>query len=77
LTVCVSIPGRIVSVVDEDGSRHATVDFGGAIRTVDLVFVPEAGPGDHVIVHSGFAVRRISAAQAEETIELLRSTPPG
>jgi hydrogenase expression/formation protein HypC len=53
-----------------------TVDFGPSIRTVDLVFVPEAEPGDWVITHSGYALRVISEEDAAQTLELLEALPP-
>ena len=52
------------------------MDFGASIRTVDLVFVPEAELGDWVITHSGYALRVISEEDAAATIELLEAMPP-
>ena len=63
--MCLAVPARVLHV-DEDDTlmRPAEVDFGGVRRTVSLALVPEAGPGDWVLVHVGFGIARIDAEQA-------------
>ena len=51
--------------------RSARVQFGGIVRQVSLNFVPEAGLGDYVMVHVGFAISRVDAEEAERTYKLL------
>ena len=51
--------------------RVARVQFGGIVRQVSLDFVPEAGLGDYVMVHVGFAISRVDADEAERTYKLL------
>ena len=68
--MCLGVPGR---VVDVDGSL-ATVDFFGVRRTVRLDVVDEpVSPGDYVLNHVGFAIRRIPAEQIQETLALYES----
>jgi hydrogenase expression/formation protein HypC len=50
------------------------VDFGGVKREVSLAYVPEAGIGDYVIVHVGFAISQVDEAEAQETLDLLVET---
>ncbi len=67
--MCLTVPGKIVSLVaDSPEARLAKVDFGVAVRTANLLFVPEAAVGDFVIVQAGFATRRLSEAEAEEAL---------
>ena len=47
------------------------VEFGGIIRQANLDFVPDAQEGDYVMVHVGFAISRVDAAEAERTYQLL------
>ena len=47
------------------------MQFGGVTRQVYLDFVPEAGVGDYVLVHVGFAVSKVDEAEAMRTYELL------
>jgi hydrogenase expression/formation protein HypC len=65
--MCLGVPGKVV-VVDGD---EATVDFWGVRKVVRLDVVDEpVAPGDYVLNHVGFAIRRIPAEQAEETLAL-------
>jgi hydrogenase expression/formation protein HypC len=47
------------------------VQFGGTVRQVRLDFVPEAGVGDYVMVHVGFAISKIDEEEAQRTYQLL------
>jgi hydrogenase expression/formation protein HypC len=70
--MCLAIPGKILEI---DGSnelmRMGRVDFGGVVRDICLTYVPEAGVGDYVIVHTGFAINRLDEESAKESLELL------
>jgi hydrogenase expression/formation protein HypC len=49
----------------------AKVQFGGIVRDAALDYVPEAKVGDYVLVHVGFAISKVDAAEAERTYRLL------
>jgi hydrogenase expression/formation protein HypC len=49
----------------------ARVEFGGIIKEVCLAYVPEAHPGDYVIVHAGFAISRVDDEQAQQIFTYL------
>jgi hydrogenase expression/formation protein HypC len=70
--VCLAIPGKILDIQEQGPLRSARVQFGGIVRQVSLNFVPEAGLGDFVMVHVGFAISRVDAAEAERTYQLLQ-----
>jgi hydrogenase expression/formation protein HypC len=70
--MCLAVPGRILEATDLGISRIAKVEFGGVTRQVNLDFVPEAQPGDFVLVHVGFAISRIEEEEAQRTYEALR-----
>ena len=65
--MCLGVPGRVVSV---DGDI-AQVDFWGVTKPIrlDIVDVPVA-PGDYVLNHVGFAIRRIAAEEIGDTLAL-------
>jgi hydrogenase expression/formation protein HypC len=71
--MCLGVPGKVVEVREERGTRMATVDFGGVTKDVCLAYVPEVGVGDYTIVHVGFALTKLDEASALETLELFRS----
>ena len=65
--MCLGVPGRIV---DMQG-LVATVDFWGVQRSVRLDVVDEpVKPGDYVLNHVGYAIRRIPEREIEETLAL-------
>jgi hydrogenase expression/formation protein HypC len=65
--MCLGVPGRIVAI---DGLT-ATVDFFGVRRTVRLDVVDETvSPGDYILNHVGFAIRRIPEREIRETLLL-------
>jgi hydrogenase expression/formation protein HypC len=70
--MCLAVPGRVVERMEEDGLAMAKVDFGGTRKTVCLEHVPEAQPGDYVLVHVGFALARIDEVEAQRVFDLLR-----
>jgi len=71
--MCLAIPGKIVSMEDRNGVRTGRVQFGGITRETCLDFVPEAGVGDYVIVHVGFAISCVDREEAERSYQLLES----
>lgn len=71
--MCLGVPGRVESVWEADGTRMATVDFGGVRKEVCLAYVPDVVEGDYTIVHVGFALTKLDEKSALETLELFRS----
>ena len=70
--MCLAIPGRIASLSGDDPiMRVGRVDFGGIVKEINLAYVPEAGVGDYVLVHVGFALAVIDEAEAERVYEQL------
>ncbi len=75
--MCRGIPGKILSIRGEDpATRTGRVGFGGVVKEVCLDLVPEAGVGDYVVVHVGFAISRVDEEEARRTYELLESLGP-
>ena len=65
--MCLGVPGRVVNV---DGNI-ADVDFFGVRRQTRLDLVDEpVGPGDYILNHVGFAIRRIDPSEIDETLAL-------
>ena len=69
--MCLGIPGRIVDVWGDHELINGHVDFGGVVKEVCLAYVPDARPGDYVIVHVGFAITRIDEEEARRTLAVL------
>jgi hydrogenase expression/formation protein HypC len=70
--VCLAVPGRLISTAgDTPLTRTGRVDFGGVSREVNLALVPEAVPGDHLLVHAGVAITVLSAEESGRTLDEL------
>ena len=65
--MCLAVPGQVLKIED-DTLRTATVSFGGVTKSVSLALVPEAGEGDYVIVHVGFAISKLDEEAAHRTL---------
>jgi hydrogenase expression/formation protein HypC len=65
--MCLGVPGRVIEI----GDGVALVDFWGVRRQVrlDLVDQPVA-PGDYILNHVGFAIRRIPEDEIQGTLDL-------
>jgi hydrogenase expression/formation protein HypC len=68
--MCLGIPGEVLSTVDGP-LRMGRVAFGGVIKDVCLAYVPEAAPGDFVVVHAGFAISRVDPEGARRVFTYL------
>ncbi|MEK6791964.1 MAG: HypC/HybG/HupF family hydrogenase formation chaperone [Deltaproteobacteria bacterium] len=65
--MCLGIPGRIVELKD----GMAVVDVAGLRSAASMMLLEGALEGDYVIVHAGFAIEKIDAQMAEETLRLI------
>ncbi len=65
--MCLSVPSKIVSIND----GMAEVEVSGTIVKASLQLLPEAGVGDYVLVHAGFAIQLLDEDEALETLRML------
>ena len=65
--MCLAAPAKVLSV----SGNEAVVDYNGVRTTTRLDTLTESlKPGDYVLIHTGFAIRRLSAEDGEETLKL-------
>lgn len=71
--MCLAIPGQIVHIdaSADPALRMATVNFSGIRKSISLSLTPEAGLGDYVLVHVGFALTVVSEEEAHKTLAFL------
>lgn len=67
--MCLSVPGKVISIENET----ALVDVGGTSINVGIQLLEEISLGDYVLIHSGFALQRISEEDALAQLELVRA----
>jgi len=68
--MCLGVPGKVIDIWDESGTRMSTVDFGGTTKTVCLAYLPDMETGEYTIAHAGFAITRLDEASANETLQM-------
>lgn len=67
--MCLGVPGRVVDVQ----GNLALVDFFGVCRHVRLELVDQpVAPGDYILNHVGYAIRRIPESDIEGTLAMYR-----
>jgi hydrogenase expression/formation protein HypC len=70
--MCLGIPGKVLETSRENDILMGKVDFNGICKRVCLEHVPEARPGDYVLVHVGFALSRLDEEEAGRVFTFLR-----
>jgi hydrogenase expression/formation protein HypC len=67
--MCLAIPALII----EKQGNWASASIGGVAREISLELIDRpAEVGDYVLVHAGFAIRKLDKEDAEETLRLMR-----
>lgn len=74
--MCLGLPARVIGI-EKDRPGMAWVDAGTVPREVDLGLLGDDPPGvgDWVVIHLGYALERLTEAEAFETIGLLQGVP--
>ena len=67
--MCLAVPAQVVAL--DAVTDTATVALGDVRKDVSLALVDDVGVDDFVLIHVGFALNRISPAEAERTLELM------
>ena len=66
--MCLSIPAKIVSIEGD----MAKASVGGTLINAGLHLVDDVQIGDYVLVHTGYALQKISEEEAKETLKLFK-----
>ena len=68
--MCLGIPGKVIDIWEESGTRMSTVDFGGTTKTVCLAYLPDMEIGEYTIVHAGFALTRLDVLAQFDRVKI-------
>ena len=66
--MCLSIPSKVTSI----NGNKAVVSVGGTEYEASLQLLEDVKIDDYVLLHTGFAIQKISEEDAQETLKLLR-----
>ena len=64
--MCLSIPAKVESIEGD----MAQVSVGGAKYNASLQMLDDVSVGDYVLIHTGFAIQKISEEEAQETLRV-------
>ena len=67
--MCLAVPAQVVAI--DAGSDTATIALGEVRKDVSLALVDDVAIDDFVLIHVGFALNKISPAEAERTLALM------
>ena len=65
-----AVPARVVAV--DAATDAATIALGEVKKEISLALVDDVAVDDFVLIHVGYALNKISAEEAERTLELMR-----
>jgi len=67
--MCLGIPGRVVAASAD--SDLAQVDVVGVVRDINIGLLDgPLAPGDFILIHSGFALERMTPDEARDALSL-------
>jgi len=67
--MCLALPAEVVEI--DRALDNAVVSLEGVKKEISLALVEEVAIGDFVLVHVGYALSKISRAEAEKTLALM------
>ncbi len=67
--MCLAIPIRVEAVLP---GALARVTLGGVSKVISIALLEDVRPGDHLLIHAGYALARLDPAEAERTLALMR-----
>lgn len=72
--MCLAMPVRVTELIPGELAR---VDIDGVSREVSVALIDAPRVGDYLILHVGYAIGRLDAAEAERTLALMRELAAG
>lgn len=66
--MCLSIPAKVIEIEGD----IAKASIGGTIIEAGLHMIEDVQVGDYILVHTGFAIQKISEGEAKETLKLIQ-----
>ncbi|WP_319582072.1 HypC/HybG/HupF family hydrogenase formation chaperone [uncultured Pseudodesulfovibrio sp.] len=69
--MCLAIPAEIIDI--SDGVATCKVGEGDTTVQASIMLMDEeVALGDYIIIHAGFALRKLDPKEAQETLKILR-----
>ena len=65
--MCLGIPMKVVKI----NGDFAEVESGRLLRNINIQMLPGVKLGDYILVHAGFAIQKVDAKRARETLRIV------
>jgi len=65
--MCIAAPARVVEINKEE--NKVVADFGGVKQEAKLNLLSDIEIGDHILIHAGYAIEKLSEEAAKESLE--------
>ncbi len=72
--MCLAVPVRVIELLPEGMAR---VSLDGVTKVISMALLDDVAVGDYVILHVGFALSKLNAAEAERTLAMIREMADG
>ncbi len=69
--MCLAVPAKIL----ECSGNTAVVEIGGVRREANISFIDDARPGEYLLLHAGFAIRKWTEEDVREYRAILSGSP--
>ncbi len=66
--MCLAIPAKVIKINGE----KAIIDADCVQKEISIMLLPDIKAGDYVLLHSGFAIHKVEAEDAQETLKLIK-----
>ena len=67
--MCLGVPMQVITIKDD----LAVCEIDGVQREASLMMLDDVQVGDFVLIHAGFAIEKIDEAEAQLTLDAMRS----
>jgi len=68
--MCLAVPLKLIRI--DTTTMTGTVELSGGTLEVGIDLIPEACPGDYVLIHAGMAIERLETDDARSILETYR-----
>lgn len=65
--MCIAAPAKVIEINKEE--NRVVADFGGVRQEAKLNLLDDIELGDHILIHAGYAIEKLSEEAAKESLE--------
>jgi hydrogenase expression/formation protein HypC len=65
--MCIAAPAKVIEINKEE--NRVVADFGGVRQEAKLNLLDDIELGDHILIHAGYAIEKLSEQAAKESLE--------